>query len=155
MGKEEFLQGLAGALSGNIPPERVRENLRYYESYIKGEIKKGRSEKEVLEELGDPRLIARTILDTTPEALEGGYEEYRAFRLYASSPERSEENQTGEPHIRVYDLNKWYWKVLGMISLVLIMTLIITVVTGLLGILISILPVLIVVWAIFWFIRER
>lgn len=156
MGKEEFLQGLAGALSSNIPPEQVRENLRYYEGYIKDEIKKGRREMEVMDELGDPRLIAKTILDTTPEALEGGYEEYRAFRSYATSQEnRNEEYQKDQPYIRVYNLNKWYWKVLGVVVLILIMALVITVMTGILSILISMLPVLIIVGAIFWFVHEH
>ena len=38
-----------------------------YENYIDTEIRKGRREQEVLEELGDPRLIAKTIIDTAKE----------------------------------------------------------------------------------------
>ena len=30
MSKNEFIQGLEAALSGNVPPETVRENLIYY-----------------------------------------------------------------------------------------------------------------------------
>ena len=71
MNKTEFLQGLQSALSGNVPPETVRENLRYYSDYIRSEVQKGRSERDVMEELGDPRLIARTIMDATPGAGEG------------------------------------------------------------------------------------
>ena len=39
--------------------------LRYYDDYIRSERQKGRSEADIMEELGDPRLIARTILDTS------------------------------------------------------------------------------------------
>lgn len=62
MNREEFLRGLENALSGNVPPSVVRDNLRYYDDYIRSERQKGRSESDIMDELGDPRLIARTIL---------------------------------------------------------------------------------------------
>ena len=68
MDKEEFLQGLQSALSGEVAPELVRENLQYYQEYIRTEMEKGRLEKEIMDELGSPRLIARTIIDATPGA---------------------------------------------------------------------------------------
>ena len=34
MNREEFLRGLENALSGNVPPSVVRDNLRYYDDYI-------------------------------------------------------------------------------------------------------------------------
>ena len=63
MTKIEFLDTLRKALNGQVPPEIISENLTYYESYISDEMRRGRTETEVLEELGDPRLIARTIID--------------------------------------------------------------------------------------------
>ena len=63
MNKEDFLRGLQNALSGEVPPMVVRDNLRYYDDYIRTEIQKGRGEDQVMEELGDPRPIARTIID--------------------------------------------------------------------------------------------
>ena len=71
MRKDEFLQTLRRALNGNVPPRVVEENVRYYDGYISDEVRKGRSEEEVIEEIGDPRLIARTIEDTTDGAGEG------------------------------------------------------------------------------------
>ena len=38
--------------------------LAYYEDYIETEIRKGSTEEEVLAQLGDPRLIAKSILAT-------------------------------------------------------------------------------------------
>ena len=38
MNKNEFIQGLETALSGNVPPEVVRENLIYYRDYIRAEL---------------------------------------------------------------------------------------------------------------------
>ena len=73
MRKDEFLQTLRRALNGNVPPRVVEENVRYYDGYISDEVRKGRSEEEVIEEIGDPRLIARTIEDTTDGAGEGEF----------------------------------------------------------------------------------
>ena len=40
------------------------KQLEYYSSYIDDEVRKGKTEEEVLEALGDPRLIAKTIVQT-------------------------------------------------------------------------------------------
>ncbi len=67
MTRFEFTAQLRKALSGRVNHAAVNENVKYYENYIDTEIKKGRGEREVLEELGDPRLIAKTIIDTAKE----------------------------------------------------------------------------------------
>lgn len=64
MDRNEFVSTLRAALTGEVSPAVVEDNVRYYQNYISQEIASGKSEKEVLEELGDPRLIARTIIDT-------------------------------------------------------------------------------------------
>ncbi|MCD8221577.1 MAG: DUF1700 domain-containing protein [Clostridiales bacterium] len=161
MNRLEFLQKLQDSLSGEIPPESVRENLRYYNSYIRDEKQKGREEEEILEELGDPRLIARTIIDTTPGAGNGGFQNYRGGFGYgdmdgyeAESGGYSEEtgDSQGEPRtsIHYYDLNKWYWKLLGIVVAVGLLMLVFAIFTGILTILIPILPMLVIVMAIMW-----
>lgn len=67
MTRFEFTKILRKTLSGRVSHEIVNENVAYYETYIDTEIKKGRSEREILQELGDPRLLAKTIIDTTDE----------------------------------------------------------------------------------------
>jgi hypothetical protein len=64
MNKYEFLEELRGTLAGEIPQQVIAENIRFYEHYIDDEERKGKSEETVLDELGSPRLIARTIMDT-------------------------------------------------------------------------------------------
>ena len=68
MSRFEFTEKLRKALSGRVNYQIVNDNVAYYENYIDSEIRKGRSEKEVLNELGDPRLLARTIIDTAEES---------------------------------------------------------------------------------------
>ena len=52
MKKTEFLKELEAALKGEVSPELTAENLRYYDNYISQETSKGRSEAEVIEEIG-------------------------------------------------------------------------------------------------------
>lgn len=62
MSKQEFVDRLRVSLSGRISSALVEENARYYEDYINTQIRLGESEADVLEGLGDPRLIARSIV---------------------------------------------------------------------------------------------
>lgn len=61
MSREEFLKQLKESLSMSLEKVAVNEQLDYYDKYISDEVKKGRTEKEIIDELGDPRLIAKTI----------------------------------------------------------------------------------------------
>ncbi len=145
----------------------VRDNLRYYDEYLRGERQKGRSEGEVLEELGDPRLIARTIIDTTPGAGNGGYQEYRGGIFDGGSragdsyrEEYTEDGGTSSANgswqnrnVHYYDLNKWYWKLLGIVVVIGIITLILAVVGGILTLVVPMLPVILMVMIIMWFVR--
>lgn len=63
MTKNEFLDLLRTALLGEIPDSEIESNMKYYEEYIRAEGYKT-SEEEVINQLGDPRLIAKTIVDT-------------------------------------------------------------------------------------------
>ena len=51
MTREEFLKKLKEALENDLSGRIVQENVSYYESYIIEEIRKGRTESEVIEEL--------------------------------------------------------------------------------------------------------
>ena len=62
MDKLEFLNRLRMALSGSVPVQVVQENVNYYENYINSQVRMGYSEEEVLYSLGDPRLIAKSII---------------------------------------------------------------------------------------------
>ena len=85
MRKDEFLQMLRRDLNGDVPPAVVEENIRYYDSYITGEVSKGRSEEDVIAEIGDPRLIAKNIEDTTTGAEDGQYRESTGYEDAGSS----------------------------------------------------------------------
>lgn len=162
MNRDEFLQGLQNALSGEVPPEVVRDNLRYYDDYIRTERQKGRAEAEILEELGDPRLIARTIIDTTPGAGSGGFAEYRGGIFGGSRPDTvyteydedaSHTSGGGSyqgPRVHYFDLSKWYYKLAVIAIVILVVTFLIAIVGGILTLLVPLLPGLVLIWLIFW-----
>lgn len=64
MKQNEFLAQLKIALENELSEQDVRENLEFYKNYIQGEIQKGISEEEVLAQLGDPWVIAKTVIIT-------------------------------------------------------------------------------------------
>ena len=64
MDRRQFLDELQRALSSDLAPQDIHENIEYYNDYIRSEIAKGRTEKDVLDELGDPWILARTIKDS-------------------------------------------------------------------------------------------
>lgn len=68
MDRMEFIDRLQRALSGGVNSSQVAENTRYYQEYIDMEMRKGKSEEEVLERLGDPKLLARSIIEANKRA---------------------------------------------------------------------------------------
>lgn len=68
MTKQEFLHNLTVALNLNVTDAVIHQQLAYYDRYISDEIAKGRSEAEVVESLGSPRLLAKTIIETAEAA---------------------------------------------------------------------------------------
>lgn len=67
MDRYEFIDSLRRCLSVELSADRVNEHVEYYNQYIDMQLKKGRTEQEILEELGNPRLIAKSIVITEKE----------------------------------------------------------------------------------------
>ena len=100
-------------------------------------MRKGRSEEEVTASLGDPRLIARTLIDTSESSGGRGYGDYGDHGDYREDPEPrpSSQEQTAHSHIWRLDLGTWYGKLLLILGAVLLIALVVTVLSALLPIL--------------------
>ena len=61
MTRQEFIRKLQEALNGKLDAATIQDHLKFYDDYIIEEMRKGKSEQEVLELLGDPWAIAKTI----------------------------------------------------------------------------------------------
>ena len=66
------MEKMQRALAGGLNSSQVTENVRYYQEYIDTEIRKGRSESEILTALGDPRLLAKSIIEANKGAGKSG-----------------------------------------------------------------------------------
>ena len=158
MNKQEFVDRLRMALNGRVSPGLVMDNVNYYEDYINTEIRKGRTEEEVLESLGDPRLIARTIIQTNGGDNRSGYRntvygngEYREAagqNLHRSYTEGADDGN-GKHQNKVANvfakLPTWVWVILGILVVVLIFSAVFSVLSFLAPVLIPILVVLFLV----------
>ena len=78
MDKHEFLSILRGALVGRLPQQKVEEHIRYYEDYIDIRLRSGDPPEELYERLGDPRLLAKTLV--TADSAPGRYSLTGFFR---------------------------------------------------------------------------
>ena len=70
MNCDEFLRQFREALDGKVPENLIQDNIKYYSSYINSQTAAGRSESDVLRSLGDPRLLAKTIEESSKFASE-------------------------------------------------------------------------------------
>ena len=71
MSKREFLSKLREYLAYELPERYVQKNLNYYSDYIDTEVSGGKSLPAVLDDLGDPQLIARSIIDAAKSGSDG------------------------------------------------------------------------------------
>lgn len=156
------MQGLKSELEGRVPYSVIQENLRYYDSYIMEEAAKGQTEDEVIESLGGPRIIARTIVDAaldTEDRPDGfdSFESESAYRTGAagSSQEEREPFRGKKPEVHYVDFGKWYVRLIAGLVVFLVIFLVMTVFFGIMGlagwILSYIWPVLLVMLAVWMF----
>ncbi len=65
MNCEEFLRQFRDALDGKVSENLIQDNVNYYRTYINSQTAAGKSESDVLCALGDPRLLAKTIEESS------------------------------------------------------------------------------------------
>lgn len=153
MSRHEFLQRLREALLGEVSGNVIEENIRYYDEYITSEVRSGTSEEDVIASIGDPRLIAKTIMDAGGSAKDGGSGNTH-YKSYSNEGQKVYEETTDSGRGMHYiDLNKWYWKLLGILAFVLFFFLVAGILTGIFSLLIPLMGPLLLVLLIFWFIR--
>lgn len=98
MGRREFLDTLRMQLQGVLSPAEIEGHLHYYNEYITESIASGKTEQEVMEELGNPTMIARTLIDSAQaeeRREERGYGNFRSQDDYGRSDSRSGEYDYG------------------------------------------------------------
>ena len=159
MSREEFLAGLRQALALEVSERVVQDNLSYYADYIEEECRKGRTEGEVLEELGDPRLLARTIISASSDAPGStDYHQEAGEQFFSGDTDglhASYTEQSGwDIRYKKWKLNTWYGKLaMAVIGIVLILV-VLSILSGLFVLAMKILVPVCVILLMYYFIKN-
>lgn len=142
MNRQEFIQKLREALENDLSGRIVQDNLNYYCQYIADEIKKGRAEQEVVDELGDPWMIARTIIDT--QTVQQGSEASGDYTSQEQSYDRPDPFKKEGFHI--FGLDTWWKKLLVIVAVVAIICIVFSIITGIISLVAPVaVPILLIV----------
>lgn len=155
MTKKEFLNTLYEQLSDQMPEAKASAHTQYYHDYIQDAIKRGQKEKQVLDSLGDPRLIAKTLIDTDaePSVFSGsGTSDYSGQDLYHTENTgygNQSDSEYGQPKHRHYhlDLSTWYGKLIVIVAATAVLALLFMVLSFLL-------PVILVVGVVLFLVSQ-
>jgi uncharacterized membrane protein len=118
MNCDEFLRLYREALVGKVSDQIISDNINYYRSYIQGEVRKGRSEEEVIKSLGDPRLLAKTTEESTKFA-QGESESYYEYDNDSARYEDADE-QKGF-HVKQIKLPSWLLGIIVAFVIILLL----------------------------------
>ena len=156
MARQEFLEALARALCSELTEQEVQENIRYYDDYISREINGGRNEAQVLSELGDPRLIARTILQVDQQKDEAQSYDGAERTVYAQTEDGAFEEapEDGRAQKDGYRFSMQASGMRGWLILLAVVAVIFLVLGATFVILWRLLPVILVIGAAMWIYRR-
>ena len=141
MNKYEFITELQKYLTGKVSTYKLQDLTRYYQDYIDTEIRKGRAEEEVIASLGDPRLLARTIVETSSLK--------NPDTVYTVDEEGQDSYGTSEDRVKVHTFTGWK----ATLLMVVVVAAIILFVVAILGLAFYLLPIILVVGAVIWLFR--
>lgn len=161
MTRNEFLQQLRKALENDLSGNVIQDNVDYYSNYISDEVRNGKSEEEVLGLLGDPWVLARTIIDAQDgtddtiihdaagESKSGYGSKNNGYggNGYDRTGQRTERQE--EPRTNKYSFDTWWKKLLLILVIVMAVVIVISIVTGLIRVLAPIIiPIFIIILVI-------
>lgn len=114
MTKNQFIRELREALEGTVPPSVIEENIAYYEDYFRTQMSQGKTEREICEALGSPRLIAKSIAEANGNEEDVYYEQtVDESRNWGHDEQREK--------IRIFHLNSWKVKLGCLLSVIVVL----------------------------------
>ena len=155
MTRQEFLDTLGRTLRRELPEQEVMDNLRYYEDYVDRQVMEGKSESQVLSELGDPRLIARTILqvDQHKEEEEQGYAS--AWTVYTEDEDGNfRESYDGQETPFEHRVKVRQFGMKGWLMLILVLVVVFAVLGTVFAVLWKLLPLILIAGFVYWLYKK-
>lgn len=137
MTKNEFLNELRSLLAEELGTSVAEENVRYYDGYIEQRKQEGLSESEVLEQLGSPRLIAKSIIDSKAK-YDKGYSDFNRM---------NETDYSGQDYDQKNDkkLNLVLSKAVSIIAIIGVIVVLVAIIGGMITIAVNfVLPIVVV-----------
>ncbi len=143
MTKQEFIDKLKSALNGQVTDGVIWENVRFYEQYFEDQRAKGLSEEAVCDQIGSPKLIARSIIEAEKHETEFINDDRTEFVDEEPRPR-------GSAHFSVHTrrLPGWLALVIGILILMLVLRLVFTAFRFLLPVIVPVVLVIIAYRAI-------
>ena len=135
---EDFFRELEDALRGEVSEYEYRDSITYYRDYFREQMALGKSEAEIMNQLGSPRLIARSIIDTH------GIEEENTQKDYYDS---QNDNYRGDANQPSPQRNNTIMRKLGGILTIILILLLVG------GLLRVILPLILIMIPVFLIIK--
>lgn len=168
MNREEFLSRLGAALNGEVPASVIQENLNYYDGYIREEAAKGRTEEEIIDEIGGYRLIAKTIIEANggengggSGSSQGGFYDGQGYDQsygqsysnsgYSSSQDSYDDYGQGRNRggFHMYDLSSGWKRFIIPVVIILVLLLVFSIIGGIFSLLSPIIGPLIVIFFLY------
>lgn len=137
MNKYDFINSLQKYLTGKVSPDKLQELTRYYNQYIDTEMRKGKTEEEVLASLGDPRLLAKSIISAEGNHMYDEESDARYDTYEEDAPERKQ---------RYDGFSKKLKTILIAIAVILVMCLVLSTVFHIIRFFLPVLIPLLIVW---------
>lgn len=131
MTRQEFLNTLQMQLRGELSQAQIDGHLHYYNEYISEGVAAGKTENAVLEELGNPVFIAKTLLEAAKNGSHGQDGDY-GYTGYGNSNGGAQQSRNTEEfyeekfhtwHVNPF-IAKWVVPAVLIAVLLLILTLV-------------------------------
>lgn len=132
MNREKFLKELEECLS-ELDGAEKNSVISFYNDYFDKQISMGRTEEDIIDELGNPRFLAKSIKDNYKRTGNAS-----AFNRFNESKCEQFKNTT-------INIDRWYYKLIAAVISILAILLVTAILAGILTIFLKIVvPVLII-----------
>lgn len=122
--RNEFVQRLRSSLSGKVDTATLQEMISYYEDYFDIQLRSGKSEQMILDELGDPRLLAKSIIHAQNNK--------STTETYDAETEKTKEKMRMHLGNRMIELPRWLFCIICVIVVMLVLYLVVSAISLLL-----------------------
>lgn len=157
MDKAEFLNILRQALEMEVSQDTIEQNISFYDQYIGSRSKE--DERKVIDDIGDPRLIAKTIIEKEKIAKQKeinmksqSYQEYN----YEDSQGMNYDTDDNRFEKKIFPTKlKWYHKLIMAAVILLFLVILIALGRILVAILVTFAVPILIIGTIFMLFRRR